>query len=63
MEEGDIIHINIPNRELKIIGIKGKKLNANEIDKILKERKKIWKAPVSKENTGSLAIYKKLAVS
>ena len=40
MEEGDLIHIDIPARILEIIGIKGQELSAKEVEQILEERRK-----------------------
>ena len=42
VEEGDLIEINIEKRVLAIIGIHGEKMSPEEIDAILKERKKVW---------------------
>jgi len=40
IENDDLIQIDIPNRELNIIGIKGQKRTQDEIIKILKQRSK-----------------------
>jgi len=63
VEEGDLIRIDIPNRSIDIIGINEKEMSAEEIDKILKERKRKWKIPELKGDSGVLRIYRKLAVS
>ena len=42
VEEGDLIEIDIEKRVLAIIGIHGVKMSPEEIDAILKERKKVW---------------------
>ena len=63
IEEGDLIKINVKDRELSIIGIKGKRISAEEIKKILVERKINWKKPESKYKKGPLAIYTRFAVS
>ena len=39
MEEDDLIRIDIPARVLEIIGVKGRELPPEEIDKILEERR------------------------
>lgn len=63
VEEGDLIKIDIPNRRLDIIGIKGEEKSLVEIDNILKERKKQWIKPEPKYTKGILGLYTKLAVS
>ena len=63
IEEGDLIKINVKDRELSIIGIKGKRISAEEVKKILVERKINWKKPESKYKKGPLAIYTRFAVS
>lgn len=63
VEDGDLIKIDIPNRELSIVGVAGKELSAAEILRVLTDRKKNWSKPSSKFNTGPLAIYTRFAVS
>ncbi len=62
VEEGDLIKIDIPGRRLDIIGIKGELMTAEQIDKVLENRRKRWIKPVD-HSKGVLKIYKKLAVS
>lgn len=40
VEEGDLIEIDVMERKLNIIGIAGERKTAEEIDEILKERRK-----------------------
>lgn len=63
IEEGDLIRINVENRELSIIGVKEKELPADEIEKILAERKAQWVRPKPRYTKGPLAIYTRFAVS
>lgn len=63
VEEGDIIRIDVPNRQINIIGIGGEKKTEQEITDILIERKSNWVKPVTKKKKGILGIYSKLAVS
>lgn len=63
VEDDDLIHIDIPNRILEIIGIKGQELPKKEVDKILEERKKAWKPKPQKYTKGVLKIYSEHAVS
>lgn len=63
VEEGDLIKIDIQNRILAIVGIKGEKKTVEEVESILLERRKVWKKLEPKYSTGALGIYTKLAVS
>ncbi|HIU76448.1 MAG TPA: dihydroxy-acid dehydratase [Candidatus Pelethocola excrementipullorum] len=63
VEEDDLIRIDIPARSLDIIGVKGKELPKEEIDKILEERKKTWKPKEEKYKSGVLKLYSQHAVS
>lgn len=63
VEEGDRIFLDINNRVLKLIGIKGKDLTEEEMEKVLEERRKKWKPAEPKYKTGVLSIYAKHAVS
>lgn len=63
VEEGDLIEIDIAERKLNIIGIKGEKKSPEEIDAILAERKKNWKPKEMKYKTGALRLFSEHAVS
>jgi len=63
VEEDDIIDVNIPERRLNIIGVKGVKKNPDEIEKILAERKTKWIKPKPRYTKGALGKYTKTAVS
>ncbi len=63
VEDGDLIEISVKRRSLNIIGVKGKKISLNEVDNILKERKKLWQPKEAKYKKGVLAFYTKHAVS
>ncbi|SDZ12687.1 dihydroxy-acid dehydratase [Tindallia californiensis] len=63
VEEGDLIEVNIPKRQLNIIGIKERLLEKEEIEKIIQERKTRWIKPRPKYTKGALGVYTKLAVS
>jgi dihydroxy-acid dehydratase len=63
IEEEDLIEIDVENRKLQIIGVKGKQLPPQEVEVILKERKEKWQAPEMKYKTGILSVYSKLAAS
>ena len=63
VKEGDLIRINIPERKLELIGVAGLPKTPQEIDTILAERRKQWKQPASRYNTGILSIYTKNSAS
>ncbi|SHM45631.1 dihydroxyacid dehydratase [Caldanaerovirga acetigignens] len=63
VEEGDLIRIDIPGRSINIVGIKGIEKGKEEIEKILQERMKGWRAPELKKDNGILNLYRRLAAS
>lgn len=63
VEEDDLIRIDIPERVLEIIGVKGKELPGEEVEQILAERRKAWKPREAKYKKGVLKIYSEHAVS
>lgn len=63
VEEGDLIYLDIPKRKLEIVGIAGARKTPEEINEILKERKKNWKPKPPKYASGVLKIYSEHAVS
>ncbi len=56
IENGDLIHINIPNRTLDIIGKNGKMLSGDEVEKMLEQRRSVWKNQVV-EHKGVLGLF------
>ena len=58
-----MIEIDIPNRKINMIGVKGEKKTAEEVDAILAERKKNWKMPDFPKKKGYLGRYSKYATS
>jgi Dihydroxyacid dehydratase/phosphogluconate dehydratase len=63
VEKGDLIKIDIPERILAIVGVKGQELPAEEVEKILAERKSKWQAKPQKYTRGVLKFYAEHAVS
>jgi dihydroxy-acid dehydratase len=57
IEDGDLIRIDIPQRRLEIIGLKGTKMAPEKVDQILSERKKNWKMPKFPQRSGVLKRY------
>ena len=63
VEEGDLIHLDVRERVLEIIGIKGERKTPEEIDAILAERKKNWQPKPAKYKRGALRMFAEHAVS
>lgn len=63
VEEGDLIEIDIPERKLNIIGVKGERKSPEEMDEILAERKKSWKPRERRYKSGVLRLFSEHAVS
>ena len=63
LETDDLILLDIEERKLEIIGVKGQKLAEEEIEKILEERKRAWIPKEEKYKSGVLKIYSEHAVS
>ena len=63
VEEGDLIEIDVPERKLNIVGIRGERRSMEEIDAILKERRKNWKPREPKYKKGVLRLFSQHAAS
>lgn len=63
VEEDDLIEIDIENRILRIVGVKGEEKSSEEIDRILAERKSKWIPKEQKYKSGVLKIFSEHAVS
>ena len=62
VEEDDLIEINIENRILRVIGIKGEKCSPEEVDRIFSERKAKWTPKEEKYKSGILKVFSRNAV-
>ncbi|MEY8318600.1 dihydroxy-acid dehydratase [Oscillospiraceae bacterium 50-58] len=63
VEEGDLIQLDVKERILAIVGVKGERKTPQEVDAILAQRKKSWKPTPSKYPRGVLRLFSDLAVS
>ena len=63
VEEGDLIEIDVKERNLNIIGIAGERKSMEEIDAILKERRRNWKPREPKYKKGVLRLFSLHAAS
>ena len=63
VEEGDLIHLDVKERILAIVGIKGERKTPEEMDAILAERRKNWTPKPVKYKRGVLRLFSDLAES
>lgn len=63
VEEGDLIHLDVFERVLEIVGVKGERKTPEEMDAILAERKAKWQPKPPKYTKGSLRLFSDLAAS
>ena len=63
VEEGDLIEVDVMERKLNIIGIKGERKTPEEIDAVLAERKKNWKPRELRYKSGVLRMFSEHAAS
>lgn len=63
VEEGDLVEIDVMERKLNIVGINGERKSTEEIDEILKERRKNWKPREPKYKKGVLRLFSEHAAS
>ena len=63
VEEDDLIYINVKERRLEIVGVKGEKRTPEEMEEILKARKAKWQPKSPKYTKGTLKLFSEHAVS
>ncbi|MCI8517004.1 MAG: dihydroxy-acid dehydratase [Hungatella sp.] len=63
VEEGDLIEIDVIERKLNIIGVKGERKTPQEIDEILAKRRENWKPREPKYKKGILRLFSQHAAS
>ncbi|RKM59218.1 dihydroxy-acid dehydratase [Butyrivibrio sp. CB08] len=63
VEEGDLIELDVFERKLDIVGVKGERKTPEEIDEILKARAGKWVPKKSKYTKGVLKLFAEHAVS
>lgn len=57
VEEGDLIELDVMERRLNIVGVKGERKTPEEIEEILKERRERWHPRKSKYTKGVLKLF------
>ncbi|WP_289291186.1 dihydroxy-acid dehydratase [Sporofaciens musculi] len=63
VEEGDLIHLDVRERVLEIVGVEGQRKTPEEIDEILSERRKRWQPKPARYQRGVLRLFSDLAAS
>jgi dihydroxy-acid dehydratase len=63
VENGDLIEIDIPNRKLNVVGVKGETKTPGQVEEILGKRKSAWQAPARKPRRGVLQQFTESATS
>ncbi len=63
VEEGDLIQLDVQQRVLAIVGIKGERKTPEEIDAVLAQRREKWAPKPMKYKSGVLRLFSELAES
>ena len=63
VEEGDLIRIDIPARELAIVGVDGRELDPEAVEAVLAARLAAWEPPAPRYPDGALGWYTSRATS
>jgi dihydroxy-acid dehydratase len=61
VEEDDLIEINIPERRLAVVGVKGQRLPEDQVKAELAERRRHWTPPPPRHSKGILSLYARVA--
>jgi len=62
VQTGDLIRIDVPARTLNVVGFAGREETAEEVERVLAERRAAWIPPVNPHKKGILAAYSRMAV-
>ena len=63
VEEDDLIELDVLERKLNIIGVKGIRKTPEEMERILEERRRAWKPRMKRYKRGALRLFADHAVS
>jgi dihydroxyacid dehydratase/phosphogluconate dehydratase len=61
IEEDDLIEINIPERRLAVVGVKGQRLPEDQVEAELAERRRNWTPQLPRHSKGILSLYARVA--
>ena len=63
VEEGDLIYLNVHERRLEIVGIRGERKTPEEVEAALELRRANWHAKPPRYRKGILGLYTRMAAS
>jgi dihydroxy-acid dehydratase len=63
VEDGDLVRVDIPARELSLVGVQGAERTPEQMEAILAQRKARWVRPKPRYTSGVLGVYTRLAAS
>jgi dihydroxy-acid dehydratase len=61
IEDDDLVEINIPERRLAVVGVKGERLPEDQVEAELAERRRHWTVPPPRHSKGILSLYARVA--
>ena len=61
VEENDLIEINVPERRLAVVGVKGQHLPEDQVNSILADRRRHWTPIEPRHSKGILSLYARVA--
>jgi dihydroxy-acid dehydratase len=61
VEDGDLIEINIDERRLAVVGMKGERMAEDQVEATLAERRRHWSPPPPRHDKGILSLYARVA--
>jgi dihydroxy-acid dehydratase len=63
VEQDDLVEINVPERRLALVGVKGERKTPEEMDRILEERRRNWQPKPLRYKSGVLRMFAEHAAS
>lgn len=63
VEQDDLVEINVPERRLALVGVKGERKTLEEMDRILEERRRNWQPKPLRYKSGVLRMFAEHAAS
>jgi dihydroxy-acid dehydratase len=61
LEDGDLIEINIPDRLLSMVGVRGQHLEPEQVERVMADRRAAWSPPPPRQTSGILALFSRVA--
>ncbi len=61
VEEDDLIEINVPERRLAIVGVRGEPRSEAEMEAVLAVRRRHWTPQSPRHGSGILSLYSQVA--